>query len=122
MMKWNVYDKNCPTRMILNRIADKWTVLIVGALAQETKRFNQLRKEVDGISQKMLTQVLRSMERDGLLIRTVYPTIPPKVEYKLTQQGKSLTQLLANIRDWSEQHADYILQAQTRYDKEKVNN
>jgi len=108
--------------MILNRIADKWTVLIVGALAQETKRFNQLRKEVDGISQKMLTQVLRSMERDGLLIRTVYPTIPPKVEYKLTQQGKSLTHLLANIRDWSEQHAEDILQAQISYDKEKINN
>ena len=116
MSDWNVYNKNCPTRLILNRIADKWTVLIVGSLTQDIKRFNQLRREIDGISQKMLTQTLRGMERDGLINRKVYATVPPKVEYSLTDLGGVLTQLLEEIRNWSEMNVAKVLQAQEKYD------
>ena len=116
MTEWNVYNKNCPTRMVLNRVADKWTVLVVGALALETKRFGQLRRELDGISQKMLTQTLRGMERDGLVNRKVYPTVPPKVEYSLTELGCTLVSLLNDIRIWSERNIEKIIQAQAEYD------
>jgi DNA-binding HxlR family transcriptional regulator len=113
---WNVYNKNCPTRLILNRIADKWTVLIVGSLTHDIKRFNELRREIDGISQKMLTQTLRGMERDGLINRKVYATVPPKVEYSLTDLGGILIQLLEEIRSWSEINVEKVLQAQEKYD------
>ncbi len=116
MSEWNVYNKGCPTRMVLNRVADKWTVLVVGALAKETKRFGQLKRELDGISQKMLTQTLRGMERDGLVSRKVYPTVPPKVEYSLTELGFTLVSLLENIRIWSEGNIEKIIQAQEEYD------
>ena len=116
MEKCNVYSAKCPTRLVLNRIADKWTVLIVGALAQETKRFGELRREIDGISQKMLTQTLRGMERDGLVNRKVYPTIPPKVEYSLTTLGRSLIGILEKIRSWAENNIEQIFYAQEQYD------
>lgn len=116
MMKWNVYNKNCPTRLVLDRIADKWTVLIVGTLAKETKRFGQLKKEIDGISQKMLTQTLRALERDGVVSRKVYPTIPPKVEYSLTSLGHTLVELLEGITTWSESNIEQVLHAQETYD------
>ena len=116
MAEWNVYNKNCPTRLVLDRIADKWTVLTVGALAEETKRFGQLRRELDGISQKMLTQTLRGLERDGLVNRKVYPTVPPKVEYSLTPLGQTLIDLLDVIKNWSEGNIEYVLEAQQAYD------
>ncbi|PCJ33062.1 MAG: HxlR family transcriptional regulator [Gammaproteobacteria bacterium] len=120
MDNWDIYNKNCPTRQVLNRIADKWTVLIVGALAQRTKRFSELKKEIDGISQKMLTQTLRGMERDGLISRKVYPTVPPKVEYTLTDLAMSLISMLGEIRQWSEGNIETVIQAQQRYDNREV--
>ncbi|WP_438971220.1 winged helix-turn-helix transcriptional regulator [Methylophaga sp.] len=116
MTDWDVYNKNCPTRLVLDRIADKWTVLVVGALAMETKRFGQLKRELDGISQKMLTQTLRGLERDGIVHRKVYPTVPPKVEYSLTALGKTLVELVEEVRHWSEGHIDDVQTAQKRYD------
>jgi len=116
MNDWNVYNKNCPTRLVLNRIADKWTVLIVGSLSQETKRFGVLKREITGISQKMLTQSLRGMERDGLINRKVYPTVPPKVEYSLTSLGETLVSLLGDISNWSENNIEKVLKAQKKYD------
>lgn len=113
---WDVYNAHCPTRLVLNRIADKWTVLIVGALKEETKRFGQLRREIDGISQKMLTQTLRGLERDGLLTRTIYASIPPKVEYALTPLGLTLVSLLDAIQVWSEANIEAVLKAQATYD------
>jgi len=110
------YSKNCPIRLVLDRIADKWTVLIVGALMLDTKRFGELRKEIEGISQKMLTQTLRAMERDGLVIRKAYPTIPPKVEYSLTEVGKSLIKILLNVQEWSEENVEYITASRSAYD------
>lgn len=114
---WNAYQAACPTRLMLNRIADKWTVLVLGLLENETKRFSTLQREIGGISQKMLTQTLRGLERDGLIARTVYPEVPPRVEYKMTPLGNTLVGLLAALRDWSETHMDEVLQAQRDYDQ-----
>ncbi|MEH6544592.1 MAG: helix-turn-helix domain-containing protein [Porticoccaceae bacterium] len=116
MSNWNVYDKSCPTRLVLDRIADKWTVLVVGLLAKDTMRFGELKREINGISQKMLTQTLRGMERDGLVNRKVYPSIPPKVEYSLTELGNTLVEVLEEIRTWSEGNIEKVLQAQATYD------
>ena len=114
--KWNIFNKNCPTRMVLDRIADKWTVLVVGALQGKTKRFGELKKAVDGISQKMLTKTLRGMERDGLIKRKAYPTIPPKVEYSLTPLGVTLVDLLQNIQFWAENNIEQIISSQRKFD------
>ena len=114
-MKWDVYNAHCPTRMVLDRIADKWTVLIVGALENKTKRFGELRREVGGVSQKMLTQTLRGLERDGLVTRVVYASVPPKVEYSLTELGKTLVRTLEAIRDWSEKNIEDVLKAREVY-------
>ena len=113
---WNVYEAACPTRLVLNRIADKWTILVVNSLEPGTKRFSTLQREIGGISQKMLTQTLRGLERDGLVTRTIYPTVPPKVEYALTPLGRTLVGLVDAIRVWSETHIATVLQAQTNYD------
>lgn len=113
---WNVYDAQCPTRLVLNRIADKWTVLVVSSLEGGTKRFSALRREIGGVSQKMLTQTLRGLERDGLVLRTIYPSVPPKVEYSLTPLGRTLVSLLDAIRGWSETHIEEVLKAQIVYD------
>jgi DNA-binding HxlR family transcriptional regulator len=113
---WNTYMAACPTQLVLDRIADKWTVLVVSALQSETKRFSVLRREVGGVSQKMLTQTLRGLERDGLVTRTVYPTVPPKVEYALTPLGHTLVKLLDDIRVWAERNIEDVLAAQDTYD------
>lgn len=113
---WNTFEAACPTRLVLNRIADKWTVLVISSLIEDTKRFSILRREIGGISQKMLTQTLRGLERDGLVIRTIYPTVPPKVEYSLTPLGHTLIKLLDGIRVWSETNIEEVLQAQLVYD------
>ena len=90
----SVLDAQCPSRLVLDRIADKWTALIIQVLAQGTKRYATLQREIGGISQKMLTQTLRSLERDGLVQRTVHPVVPPKVEYTLTRLGRTLIEPL----------------------------
>jgi len=115
-MKWDVYNESCPTRMVLDRIADKWTVLIVGALENKTKRFGELRREIGGVSQKMLTQTLRGLERDGLVTRVVYASVPPKVEYSLTELGRTLVRILEAIRGWSEKNIGDVLKAREDYD------
>jgi DNA-binding HxlR family transcriptional regulator len=111
-----VYDENCPTRLALDRIADKWTVLIVGKLAGGTRRFGELRREVTGISPKVLTQKLRELERDGLVTRKVYASVPPKVEYSLTPLGQTLIGLLDAVRTWAETHIERVLQAHATFD------
>jgi DNA-binding HxlR family transcriptional regulator len=92
-------------------------VLVVGSLAQGTLRFGQLRKAVDGISQKSLTEVLRALERDGVITRKVYASVPPKVEYSLTPLGWSLTGLLDSVRAWAETNMDAVLRAEAAYEK-----
>ncbi|MCU7370030.1 helix-turn-helix domain-containing protein [Paucibacter sp. O1-1] len=101
---------------ILDHIGDKWTVMVVGALAQETLRFNAIMRAVEGISHRMLTLTLRSLERDGLVKRTAYPTIPPKVEYELTELGRSLIVPLSSLGDWAMHHRVAIETAQQQFD------
>jgi len=112
----NVYDKNCPTRHALDRIADKYTVLVMIFLQDAPRRFSELQRMITGISQKMLTQTLRSLERDGLLTRTIYPEVPPRVEYALTPLGETLIEPLAVLREWAETNIEAVTVAQVRYD------
>jgi DNA-binding HxlR family transcriptional regulator len=112
--QWNPYDRNCPTRELLNRIGDRWTVLVIGALSDEPRRFSQLARRVDGISQKMLTQTLRTLERDGLVTRTVYAEVPPRVEYQLTELGRTLRAPLKTLEDWATDHMSSVIESRER--------
>jgi DNA-binding HxlR family transcriptional regulator len=112
----DVYDKNCPTRHMLDRIADKYTVLVMVFLQDRPRRFSELQRMITGISQKVLTQTLRSLERDGLLTRTIYPEVPPRVEYALTPLGETLIEPLAALREWAESHIEAVVAAQMEYD------
>lgn len=110
------YRADCPSRRILDRIGDRWTVLIVGVLAEGDARFSELRRRVEGISQKMLTQTLRGLERDGLVRRTVYPEVPVRVEYALTEAGRSLQEPLRALQEWAVEHLSDISAAQHAHD------
>jgi DNA-binding HxlR family transcriptional regulator len=102
---------------ILARIGDKWSVLIVMILARGPRRFNELKRLVDGISQRMLTHALRGLERDGLVLRTVFPTIPPRVDYELTALGVSLREPVVALGTWAQAHAQEIRQAREVFDQ-----
>ena len=115
-LSWNVYATNCPTRLVLDRIADKWAVLVLGLLGNGPVRFNRLRRQIEGISQKMLSQTLKSLERDGLVSRKVTPTVPVTVEYSITPLGKTLSATVDGLRIWAETHIDKVLVAQRQYD------
>ena len=106
---WDVYDPNCPSRAVLDLIARRWTVLVIGALTDGPQRFGQLQRVVGGISAKVLTQVLRALARDGLVIRTLYPEIPPRTEYTLTELGQALVAPLGALRDWAEDNIETII-------------
>lgn len=112
----DVYSANCPTRKLLDRVADKWSVLILLLLGQEAMRFNALKRRIDGVSQKMLSQTLRSLERDGLLSRTVVATVPVTVTYAITPLGCGLIGSLQSMIDWAETHMDDVASAQRVYD------
>jgi DNA-binding HxlR family transcriptional regulator len=99
---WNVFDPACPTRAVLDRIGDRWTVLVVLILLSGTRRFGELRDQIAGVSPKVLTATLRALERDGLVVRHVYAEVPPRVDYTLTPLGRSLETPLRAIRDWAE--------------------
>lgn len=114
-----VMNPECDSREVLDRIADKWTALIIRVLSAGTKRHNELQREISGVSQKMLTQTLRSLERDGLVTRKVYPVVPPRVEYSLTPLGRSLTEPLQAICLWAEKHLPELQAARARADKLK---
>lgn len=102
--KQTVFDADCPAQQVLERIANKWTAIVICALAKGTKRYSELQREIGGVSQKMLTQTLRNLERDGLVERKVYPVVPPKVEYSLTALGVTLVKPLQAICKWAETH------------------
>lgn len=106
----------CPTRRVLDRIGDTWAVLILIALDGGTLRFNALRRRIENISQKMLSQTLKSLERDGLVRREVFPTVPVTVEYSLTELGRTLSQTVNQLTHWAESHIGEIEAAQRRYD------
>ncbi len=106
---------------ILNRIGDKWSVMVVGHLTHKTMRFNELRHAIGGISQRMLTLTLRNLERDGLVTRTVYAEIPPRVEYQLTELGRTLTDPLDTLWNWAARHGSEVRTARDAYDARHAN-
>ena len=101
---------------LLSRIGDKWTVLVVQKLGDGSKRFNELRREIPSVSQRMLTLTLRNLERDGLVSRTVTPSIPPRVDYELTELGKSLQKPICGLATWAMDNVEAIHLAQARFD------
>jgi DNA-binding HxlR family transcriptional regulator len=104
---------------LLSRIGDKWTVLVVQTLGNGPRRFNELRREIPSVSQRMLTLTLRNLERDGLVSRTVTPTIPPRVDYELTELGRSLQKPICGLATWALENVDAIHVAQARFDSER---
>jgi DNA-binding HxlR family transcriptional regulator len=117
---WDAYQwdarEGCEVRQILDRIADKWSLLAIALLQGRTLRFNELRREIDGISQRMLTVTLRQLERDGLVSRTVYPVVPPRVEYALTPLGATLHSTIQALVTWTETHQGEVAAARAAYD------
>jgi DNA-binding HxlR family transcriptional regulator len=115
-LPYDPFSAACPTRQILTRIADKWSMLVILALGDGTLRFSALRRRVGGITQKMLTQTLRGLERDGLIGRTVHPVVPPRVDYTLTDLGKSLLGLVEALSEWADVHIGDVVAARAAYD------
>lgn len=115
-MNWNPYDRNCPTRVLLDRIGDRWTVLVVVHLGSDTKRYTEIRNALDGISQKVLTQTLRGLERDGVITRTVHAQVPTRVDYALTALGRDLHATVNQLTLWAEQNIEVVLAARESYD------
>ena len=105
---------------MLARVGDKWSVLIIVLLGDGPKRFNEIKRKVGGISQRMLTLTLRGLERDGLVIRTLFPTIPPRVDYELTSLGRSLREAVEPLGAWASGHVKHIIRAQAEFDRRKV--
>ena len=114
--EWNVMVSSCPSRTSLARIANKWTAMIVIALSGGPLRFGAVRSAVDGISGKVLAETLRDLERDGLVTRTAYDQMPPRVEYELTDLGRTLREPLTALARWAEVHVEEVLEARESYD------
>lgn len=110
------YADGCPSRRLLDRIGDRWTVLVVGTLVDGPRRFTEIRRAVEGVSQKMLTQTLRGLERDGLVTRSVYAEVPPRVEYELTPTGRTLLEPLKALEQWSIEHFGHVAKSWADYD------
>jgi DNA-binding HxlR family transcriptional regulator len=113
--QWDTRE-DCEVRQILDRIADKWSLLVIALLDCQSLRFTQLRREIDGVSQRMLSVTLRHLERDGLVSRTVHPVVPPRVDYALTPLGRTLHQTIKSLVTWTEEHQAEIASARAEYD------
>ncbi|MFF3243624.1 winged helix-turn-helix transcriptional regulator [Streptomyces sp. NPDC002870] len=113
--QWDTRE-DCEVRQILDRVADKWSLLVIALLDSRVLRFTELRREIDGISQRMLTVTLRQLERDGLVKRTVHPVVPPRVEYELTPLGGTLHNTIRSLVTWTEEHQNEIAAARAAYD------
>src|ERR687893_848022 len=114
--QWDTRE-DCEVRQILDRIADKWSLLAIALLHGRTLRFTELQRKIDGISQRMLTVTLRQLERDGLVSRTVHPVVPPRVEYALTPLGATLHATIQSLVVWTEDHQAEIAAARAAYDE-----
>ena len=111
-------DKNCPVRQVIEIVGDKWTLPVLYVLRQGTKRYSELQREIPGISKKMLTQTLRSLESDNIVKRKVYPVVPPKTEYKLTAFGTKLIEPLEVLADWAWEHQTQLQRICDRRNRE----
>jgi DNA-binding HxlR family transcriptional regulator len=118
--RWDAHQwdtrEDCEVRQILDRVADKWSLLVIALLERRRLRFTELRREIDGVSQRMLTVTLRQLERDGLVRRTVYPVVPPRVDYELTPLGSTLHETIQALVTWTEAHQNEIAAARAAYD------
>ncbi|MBA8956340.1 winged helix-turn-helix transcriptional regulator [Actinomadura namibiensis] len=108
----------CQLRDVLDRVGDKWSVLVMALLGDGPRRYSELQRGIEGISQRMLTLTLRSLERDGLVVRTVTPSSPPRVDYSLTPVGRTLSTEVGSLIRWAEAHRDYVAQSRLRYDEQ----
>jgi DNA-binding HxlR family transcriptional regulator len=117
--QWDTRE-DCEVRQILDRIADKWSLLVIALLDKRRMRFTELRREIDGVSQRMLTVTLRQLERDGLVHRTVHPVVPPRVDYELTPLGVSLHETVQALVSWTDTHQRAIAAARSAYDAREV--
>ncbi|HEX2315054.1 MAG TPA: helix-turn-helix domain-containing protein [Thermomonospora sp.] len=115
VLQWDTRE-DCEVRQILDRVADKWSLLVIALLDRRSLRFTELRRRIDGISQRMLTRTLRHLERDGLVSRTVHPTVPPRVDYALTPLGTTLHATIRALVTWTEDHQNEIAAARAAYD------
>jgi DNA-binding HxlR family transcriptional regulator len=115
VFQWDTRE-DCEVRQILDRVADKWSLLIISLLARETMRFTELLHRIDGVSQRMLTVSLRQLERDGLVERTVYPVVPPRVDYRLTDLGATLRETIGALVSWTEAHQGEVAAAREAFD------
>jgi DNA-binding HxlR family transcriptional regulator len=115
-VEFDAYLAECPSRKLLDRIADKWVALVVKSLVDGPRRYSEVSHQLAGVSQKMLTQTLRSLERDGVLTRTVTPSVPVRVDYELTPLGESLAGVLGQLKMWAEQHMPEVDVARADYD------
>jgi DNA-binding HxlR family transcriptional regulator len=113
---YDAFMAECPTRQLLGSLSDKWLGLVLGALGEGSKRHGELARRIAGVSQKMLTQTLRMLERDGLVTRTVTPSVPLRVDYELTPLGRTLLPVMVGIKDWAEAHMDEVNAARHAYD------
>lgn len=114
---YNAYVAECPSRQVLDAISDKWVTLVLSALVDGPQRYSDLSRRIAGVSQKMLTQTLRQLERDGLLTRTITPAVPVRVDYQLTGLGETILPVVVAIKQWSETHIDEIHAARDAYDQ-----
>src|SRR5580704_3489719 len=112
---YNAYVAECPSRQVLDALSDKWVTLVLTALAGSPRRYSELSRTIAGVSQKMLTQTLRMLERDGLVTRTITPAVPVRVEYHLTPLGRTLLPVVRAIKDWSETHIAEVQAARAAY-------
>ncbi len=115
-LPYDVYQDRCPTRLVLDRLADKWALLILDRLKDGPVRFNSLKRDIMRITPKVLSETLRKLERDGLIARAVFATVPVTVEYSLTPLGDTLTDTVSALAHWAERNMDAVLAAQAAYD------
>ncbi|MEV6171325.1 helix-turn-helix domain-containing protein [Streptomyces sp. NPDC051954] len=115
-VEYDAFLRDCPTHQLVDRISDKWVCLVIAALSTGTMRYGDLSRKIAGVSPKMLTQTLRSLERDGILSRTVTPSVPVRVDYELTPLGTGLAHVLTAVKDWAETHIEEVHEARERYD------
>ncbi len=115
-MQADPFSAQCPSRQVLDRIGDRWSVLVILTLADGSQRYGQIATAIEGVSQKMLTQTLRGLERDGLVTRTVHAEVPPRVDYELTGLGRSLLGAVGALTDWATDHIDDVVAARASYD------
>ncbi|MEU5939219.1 helix-turn-helix domain-containing protein [Micromonospora sp. NPDC047548] len=113
---YDAFLAGCPTRELLSTLTDKWAALVIAALASGPQRHSELARRIAGVSQKMLTQTLRTLERDGLLTRTVTASVPARVDYELTPLGHDLFPVMVGIKTWAETHMDRVFQARAQFD------